>query len=164
VRNLTSASCGPVVCVDRSPRFSPDGEWISFTAEIEGVAQVFLMDTDGGSVRQLTGDSVGAFFPAWSPDGRWLAYARQRAPGLGNGEGPWELISLEVGSGRREVLLETDGAAILSPVWAPEGDRVAFIAAGPDASANIAVVNADGSDHRTLAATTTALELFLDWR
>ena len=58
-----------------SPRWSPDGKYLSFEAERPGKAkgtQVWVLDRRGGEARQLTEvkGHLGAY--AWSPDGKKL--------------------------------------------------------------------------------------------
>jgi len=58
-----------------TPRWSPDGKYISFEAERPGKAkgsQVWVLDRRGGEARQLTEvkGHLGAY--AWSPDGKKL--------------------------------------------------------------------------------------------
>ena len=58
-----------------SPRWSPDGKYLSFEADRPGKAkgsQVWILDRRGGEARQLTGvkGHLGAY--AWSPDGKKL--------------------------------------------------------------------------------------------
>jgi dipeptidyl aminopeptidase/acylaminoacyl peptidase len=61
-----------------SPRWSPDGKYLSFTADRPGAAkgeQVWVMNRRGGEARQLTDvkDHLSAY--AWSPDGKKLLLA-----------------------------------------------------------------------------------------
>ena len=51
----------------RPPR--PDGGRIAFTA----LDRLWVADADGGNPRRLTRDDRSEHFPAWSPDGAWIA-------------------------------------------------------------------------------------------
>ncbi len=55
--------------------WSPDGEWIAFTADRGDGAQIWLISPNGGEARPLTAveDGVSAF--EWSPDGNHMAVA-----------------------------------------------------------------------------------------
>lgn len=58
-----------------SPRFSPDGAYISFThREDDGQRQVWAMPVDGGEMMQLTDAEDGVGYYKWQPDGKGLAY------------------------------------------------------------------------------------------
>ncbi len=39
---------------ERFPKFSPDGEWIAFTGEYDGNADVYVMDAYGGNITRVT--------------------------------------------------------------------------------------------------------------
>ena len=53
--------------------WSPGGSRLAFHAGGGGVHDVYLVRPDGSERRRLTHD--GGEMPAWSPDGRYLAYA-----------------------------------------------------------------------------------------
>lgn len=57
---------------------SPDGKRIVFEIKIEGVYQLFIMNTDGSGQVQITEDAANHDTPAWSPDGKRIAYASDR--------------------------------------------------------------------------------------
>ncbi len=55
--------------------WSPDGSQIAFCAGNEtGNFDLYLADADGSNLRQITDTPGDEFAPAWSPDGRSLAY------------------------------------------------------------------------------------------
>lgn len=72
------------------PKFSPDGEWIAFSAEYSGNRQVYVMPVDGGTPRQLTFyNDVGPMPPRggfdyqvmdWTTDGRGILFRANRLP------------------------------------------------------------------------------------
>jgi len=55
-------------------QFSPDGEWIAFSAGYDGIESVYLMPVRGGAPRRLTYHPGGARVITWTPDGRHIVY------------------------------------------------------------------------------------------
>jgi Tol biopolymer transport system component len=53
------------------PIWSPSGDRIVFVRSEAGVTSEWLINPDGGGLRELVPRGAGA---AWSPDGRWLYY------------------------------------------------------------------------------------------
>ncbi|WP_419838656.1 cell wall-binding repeat-containing protein [Candidatus Poriferisodalis sp.] len=78
---LTSGEFG-----DRSPSWSPDGKRIAFARQDlnnrEGIYEQYddvfiaVVDADGSKLKTLTEGGLSDGYPAWSPDGRWIAYDR----------------------------------------------------------------------------------------
>jgi Tol biopolymer transport system component len=54
----------------RNARPSPDGKRLVFTA----LDKLWMLDLPNGKPRRLTTSTAGEHSPAWSPDGRWIAY------------------------------------------------------------------------------------------
>ena len=86
------------------PAWSPDGEKIAFTYVKNGAFNVYLMNAEGGGVKQLT---TGGFdnWPVWSPDSKKIAFNR--------GEGIWIIDA----NGRGARQLTVRGGAPMN--WAP---------------------------------------------
>jgi Tol biopolymer transport system component len=60
---------------DYGARFSPDGKWVAYTADINGVRQAFVAAFPGPGVRmQLTQE--GALNVVWGPDGKTVYYSQ----------------------------------------------------------------------------------------
>ncbi|HFE52935.1 MAG TPA: hypothetical protein ENK07_05800, partial [Bacteroidetes bacterium] len=100
-------------------RFSPDGEWIAFTASYDGNNDVYVIPAEGGEPRRLTYHSGNDVVQGWTPDGRAVIFVSWRDVGFG---GPQAYqVSLEGGYPEP---LPLGQAAYLS--MAPDGKRVAF--------------------------------------
>ncbi len=52
------------------PRRSPDGRTLAFSA----LARLWVQPITGTGAPRMLDDTHDAFFPAWSPDGQWIAY------------------------------------------------------------------------------------------
>jgi TolB protein len=53
---------------------SPDGSRIAFQGEANNNDDIFIVNTDGSGLQQLTNDPATDQFPAWSPDGTTIVY------------------------------------------------------------------------------------------
>ncbi|MBC6461133.1 PD40 domain-containing protein, partial [Actinomadura sp. HBU206391] len=59
------------------PVFSPDGGRIAYTRRgSDRQGDIWVMNADGSGARRVTADAVYEMDPTWSPDGKWIAYAR----------------------------------------------------------------------------------------
>lgn len=58
-----------------SPHFSPDGEWIAFSANYDSGTSVYVISREGGSPRRLTYHPNLDFVRGWTPDGKRVLFA-----------------------------------------------------------------------------------------
>jgi imidazolonepropionase-like amidohydrolase/Tol biopolymer transport system component len=74
---------------DMQPRFSPDGKWIVFASDRDGLLNLWVMKPDGSGARQVSKEKQGYVnSPTWSPDSQYI-YARKhfvKERSLGAGE------------------------------------------------------------------------------
>lgn len=107
----------------------PQGEGIIYSLLREdGGSDLWRMERDGTDQRLLLGCPEAACLnPAWSPDGRLVAYERRDlwadGPNLDPKAGCIWLLDLEEGEERP--LFDYD-VPLHSPVWAPQGERLAY--------------------------------------
>jgi Tol biopolymer transport system component len=133
---------------DGSPTWSPNGEKIAFTRGLEP-SEIYVMDSDGSSPTSLTSDlSLSSSNPDWSPDGTKIVFY-----GTLNEEG---LIVMNADGTGKTLLTSPVGLAPPNPSWSPDGKKIAFerMSFGdPDATHDIYVINADGTNLTRLTKT-----------
>jgi hypothetical protein len=113
-----------------TPSFSPDGRFIAFSALAEGFTDLFAYDLQAGTLRRLTKDAFADLQPAWSPDGRQIAFVTDRfstkleALDPGN----YRLGAVDVGSGEVRALPAFDKGKNINPQWSADGRSLFFLA------------------------------------
>ena len=98
-----------------SPVLSPDGQQVVFRA----LNQLYAMRIGRRPVA-LTHDHWWKQDPAWSPDGRSLAYATDRG-------GTLDLWIRDLATGVDRQLTDLPAVAAVSPAWSRDGGRIAFL-------------------------------------
>ena len=53
---------------NEDPSFSPDGRYISFVSDRDGVKGVYIMRANGESQQRITPRTMKAYAPRWSPN------------------------------------------------------------------------------------------------
>ncbi len=110
--------------------WSPDGTRIAFSSHQSGSAQVYVINSDGSGLAQLTGPTSSAQYPVWSPDGTRILFQ----------------------SGGGIFVMEPDGTGVelVTPVggspakWSPDGNRIVFRGLNEN-SGRLFVIGVDGS-------------------
>ena len=89
-----------------------------FIKILEGREQLFIANIDGSGERQLTRDSVDLEDPAWSPDGKSLAYVR-----LDGAKNSLHVMNID-GTGDRRLSPPTQSP--IHPAWMPDGQSILY--------------------------------------
>ena len=105
--------------VDLVGSFSPDGRSFAYSSNRTGQFEIYTRPIgSGGAAKQITSDGKQNVEPAWSPDGRFIAYRSVAQRGI------W-LVPASAGTPRR---LTTFGS---SPAWSPDAKQIAFESVEP---------------------------------
>jgi hypothetical protein len=97
-----------------SPALSPNGKRIVF----EALNQLWLMDI-GGKPQPLTNDKFYKEDPAWSPDGKSIAYSSDKA-------GTEDIYVLDVNTKTEKRVTSSAASAEVSAAWSPDGKKLAW--------------------------------------
>ena len=115
---------------DFQPNWRADGQRIVFRSDRvtatnpEGDAEIFVMKADGSHQRQITFNALDDEHPAWSPDGRRIAFARDFDPI--QGEVDFDLFTMKADGTHQRNLTSSPGVLDVYPGWSPDGRRIAF--------------------------------------
>jgi Tol biopolymer transport system component len=140
---LAVAALGAALTVAPAWASSPGGNGrIAFASAREG-GGIFTVPPDGTALRRLTdGDDSQ---PAWSPDGRWLAFTHSSSGTERSG------IYLVRSDGRRRHFLVAGEDAS----WSPNGSRLVFTGQDAQGSDSLAIVRRDGTGAHVLGVAGT---------
>ncbi|HXD72547.1 MAG TPA: hypothetical protein VN628_02370, partial [Vicinamibacterales bacterium] len=120
-----------------------DGERLSGTVENRSVKEIYISDYDGQNQQRVTVGRTLNAFPAWSPDGRSLAYVSWR-------RGQPNIFVSHIYEATLDELTKGSAAGEnYLPAWSPDGTRIAF-SSTRSGNSEIYVANKDGSNVRRL--------------
>jgi Tol biopolymer transport system component len=121
-RLAVSGEPAPVTRGSRSFRYlsaSPDGRRLGFVLA-GNQEDIGVIGTDGSGIRKLTNDRPKDRGPAWSPDGRKIAFYSERS-------GKYQIWTINAdGSGLTRVTNEQSASLVSIPLWIPGRNAVYY--------------------------------------
>jgi dipeptidyl aminopeptidase/acylaminoacyl peptidase len=112
-----------------SPAISPDGKLVAYTIretnwdENAYETEIWLADVQSGTTRQLTNGRKSSTAPAWSPDGKRLAFGSDR-------EDKRQIYVIDLAGGEAMKLTSAE-ESVAAFAWAPDGRSLAFTSSDP---------------------------------
>lgn len=107
---------------------------------------IYVMDSMGGNLVNLTNSPEDDNTPSWSPDGSRIVWVLEVSNDVD------ELVVMNADGGDQQTLTSMTGA-MNTPAWSPDGSQIVFRAAPADGDPDIYAIDADGGNLRQLTAT-----------
>jgi TolB protein len=128
-----------------APMYSADGAWIVFDRYDGRRKGLYVMKADGSHLRRIVHAPGSEWGPSWSPDGRWITYARD-------------------GGGSPIMAVRRDGSHVHRvgkrigeyPRYSPDGKKIVY----GDSDGSIHIMRADGTHNHAISG---ALGDYPDW-
>ncbi len=124
-----------------TPRLSPGGDRLAVSVQRGDNWDVWVYDIERQVATRLTFEDGYDADPVWSPDGRWVAFASDRADG--------QVATYRTrsdGTGEAEQLTEPGTIEFPAPLsWSPDGSNLIVTTPGSNGSDDLLLVPADGS-------------------
>lgn len=109
------------------PRFSPDGEKISFTSDAGGGDNIWVMDRDGSNAKQITKENFRLLNNAvWTPDGHYLIARKHFTSTRSLGAGEMWMYHIRGGKGLQLTAKKNDQQDVNEPCVSPSGRYVYY--------------------------------------
>jgi len=118
---------------------APDGSRVAYVVRVpliegeqsEYLSHIWLVDADGTNAVQFTRGEESATSPAFSPDGRWLAFTTSREGDKGDEAPQTQVWAIALAGGEAFPVTEAE-TGVSSYAWSPAGDRIAYLSRDPE--------------------------------
>jgi Tol biopolymer transport system component len=134
---------------DDLANWRPDGGKIVFTSNRvsptnpEADFEIFVMNADGSNQTQITSNALDDEDPAWSADGRRIAFQRDFDP-VG-GQVDYDIFTMNVDGTGEANLTNSPRVLDFEPNWSPDGRKIAF-ASDRDGDNEIYMMSPNGAN------------------
>jgi len=155
VRKLSSHVPVNALGRNRALHLSPNGETLAYFVRDEEQTRLFLLETASGEANSiLTINAKEQLSPAWSPDGKYIAYA--------SGDGVYKVAATGGPPQKLAHLYLWDSWTVR---WSPDGEHLAALGwRGPEDSENsVFVIPASGGEPQMLSDNTNDYKEGLEW-
>lgn len=125
-------------CYNGGPFFSPDGQKVIFRAdrEIPNRLQIYMMDSDGENLIQLTNNKAVNWAPFWHPSGKAIAYTTSL-----HGHHNYQVYLLNIETGKQYQVTDYPGFNGL-PTFNKQGTQMLWTSKrGEDSSSQVFIAN-----------------------
>jgi serine/threonine protein kinase len=103
--------------IEAAPAWSPKGDRIAYTADVNGILQVFTKTLGSSTPTQITHQRASCFDPFWSADGNHIYFTTGTLQG-------GDLWSVAVAGGQAQKVM----AGVVRAVLSPDGKTMAVLA------------------------------------
>jgi tricorn protease len=103
-----------------APHFSPDGQWVAFSAGYDNNIDVYVVPTEGGQPRRLTWHPAADVVTGWSPDGKRVLFTSNRE--IANSRSG-QLYEVALTGGYEKKVMK---AVAVEGTWSSDGKRLAY--------------------------------------
>lgn len=123
------------------PAVSPDGSRVALSI----LGRIWLVPMAGGDATELTGSTSWDGAPAWSPDGRFLAYAQSLPAGT-------DIVVRDMATGTSAIVHHSQGT-VPAIQYTPDGGTLYYVEQHGQYDAHLWRVGVDGSQAKQLTFT-----------